>query len=66
VTATPARHGPEGINRGQVPGFVLFFVDAPEQAIYISGDTAFLAILFGMKGYLTSPAGALCRLRFCM
>lgn len=39
VVATPARHGPAGMNRGQVIGFVLFFTDAPEHAIYISGDT---------------------------
>jgi L-ascorbate metabolism protein UlaG (beta-lactamase superfamily) len=39
VIATPGRHGPEGLSRGAVTGFVLFFDDAPEQAIYISGDT---------------------------
>ena len=39
VTATPARHGPEGLNRGAVNGFVAFFQDAPEGAIYFSGDT---------------------------
>jgi L-ascorbate metabolism protein UlaG (beta-lactamase superfamily) len=39
LVATPARHGPAGLHRGTVNGFVLFFVDAPDQAIYISGDT---------------------------
>lgn len=39
VIATPARHGPEGINRGAVSGFVVFLKDAPEHAFYISGDT---------------------------
>ena len=39
VAATPARHGPAGLNRGQVIGFVLFFTDAPENALYVSGDT---------------------------
>jgi L-ascorbate metabolism protein UlaG (beta-lactamase superfamily) len=39
LVATPARHGPAGGARGTVNGFVLYFVDAPEQAIYISGDT---------------------------
>ncbi len=39
VIATPARHGPEGLNRGAVTGFVLFNVDSPEWAIYVSGDT---------------------------
>jgi L-ascorbate metabolism protein UlaG (beta-lactamase superfamily) len=39
VVATPARHGPEGLSRGAVNGFVLFLADAPEQAVYISGDT---------------------------
>jgi L-ascorbate metabolism protein UlaG (beta-lactamase superfamily) len=38
VTATPARHGPEGLSRGAVIGFVLQHSAAPE-AIYISGDT---------------------------
>jgi L-ascorbate metabolism protein UlaG (beta-lactamase superfamily) len=37
--ATPARHGPEGINRGQVNGFVVFYVGASQRAIYVSGDT---------------------------
>jgi len=39
IVATPARHGPAGLHRGAVNGFILFFVDAPELAIYISGDT---------------------------
>ncbi len=39
VVATPARHGPAGLERGAVNGFVVFLADAPEQAIYISGDT---------------------------
>jgi L-ascorbate metabolism protein UlaG (beta-lactamase superfamily) len=39
VAATPARHGPEGLSRGAVVGFVLFFEDAGDHAIYISGDT---------------------------
>jgi L-ascorbate metabolism protein UlaG (beta-lactamase superfamily) len=39
IVATPARHGPEGRQRGAVNGFVLFLTDAPDQAVYISGDT---------------------------
>ncbi|HEX7358991.1 MAG TPA: MBL fold metallo-hydrolase [Bryobacteraceae bacterium] len=39
VVATPARHGPEGPKRGAVNGFVLFLEDAPEHAVYVSGDT---------------------------
>ncbi len=39
VVATPARHGPHGLSRGAVIGFVLFAADAPDRAIYISGDT---------------------------
>ncbi len=39
VVATPARHGPPLLHRGPVIGFVAFFVDAPESAIYFSGDT---------------------------
>jgi len=39
VTATPARHGPASMERGAVIGFVVFFTDALEQSIYISGDT---------------------------
>jgi L-ascorbate metabolism protein UlaG (beta-lactamase superfamily) len=39
IVATPARHGPEGMDRGAVRGFALFFLGAPERVIYISGDT---------------------------
>lgn len=41
VTATPARHGPEGIERvtGDVTGFVLTFDDQTGHAIYVTGDT---------------------------
>jgi L-ascorbate metabolism protein UlaG (beta-lactamase superfamily) len=39
VTGTPARHGPAGGDRGPVTGFVLTFMESPEKAIYISGDT---------------------------
>ncbi len=39
VVATPARHGPAGLERGAVRGFVAFFVDDPQCAIYVAGDT---------------------------
>jgi L-ascorbate metabolism protein UlaG (beta-lactamase superfamily) len=39
VTATPARHGPPGGDRGPVIGFVLASPDHPEASVYISGDT---------------------------
>lgn len=39
ITGTPARHGPPDGDRGPVTGFVLAFQDAPQDAIYISGDT---------------------------
>jgi L-ascorbate metabolism protein UlaG (beta-lactamase superfamily) len=39
VTGTPARHGPAHLDRGPVIGFVLAYTDAPEQAVYVSGDT---------------------------
>lgn len=41
VTATPARHGPAGIEpiTGEVIGFVLTFDDKRDHAIYITGDT---------------------------
>ncbi len=41
VTATPARHGPPGIEAvsGEVTGFLLAFDDQPRDAIYVSGDT---------------------------
>jgi len=39
VIATPARHGPAGMDRGAVVAFVIFFTDSPEQSVYISGDT---------------------------
>lgn len=39
VVGTPARHGPEGGDRGPVTGFILFFTDAPDAVVYVSGDT---------------------------
>jgi len=39
VTATPARHGPAGGDRGPVIGFALAFADRPDHAVYVSGDT---------------------------
>lgn len=39
VTATPARHGPQGLSRGAVIGFLLQNLGLGEKAIYISGDT---------------------------
>jgi L-ascorbate metabolism protein UlaG (beta-lactamase superfamily) len=39
VISAPARHGPEGLSRGEVTGFIIFFADHPVQAIYFSGDT---------------------------
>jgi hypothetical protein len=41
VTATPARHGPAGIEplSGDVIGFVLTFKDDQMRPIYITGDT---------------------------
>ncbi len=41
VTATPARHGPEGIEpvTGEVIGFALTFDDQTDRAIYVTGDT---------------------------
>lgn len=40
ITATPARHGPPGIESamGEVAGFVLG-IEAPGDAIYVTGDT---------------------------
>jgi L-ascorbate metabolism protein UlaG (beta-lactamase superfamily) len=39
IVATPARHGPNGFDRGPVIGFVLFFADDPDRAVYVAGDT---------------------------
>ncbi len=39
VVATPCRHGPEGMDRGPVVGFVLQPTDAPEHTVYVAGDT---------------------------
>jgi L-ascorbate metabolism protein UlaG (beta-lactamase superfamily) len=39
VTATPARHGPAGSDRGPVVGFVLEAGGAGGPAVYVSGDT---------------------------
>lgn len=41
ITATPARHGPDGAEQysGDVTGFVLTWENASTRAVYISGDT---------------------------
>ncbi len=39
VTATPCRHGPAGMDRGPVVGFVLQPSGDPTRAVYFSGDT---------------------------
>jgi L-ascorbate metabolism protein UlaG (beta-lactamase superfamily) len=39
ITATPARHGPEGGDRGPVVGFVLHRPGDRHHAVYLSGDT---------------------------
>lgn len=39
ITGTPARHGPAHMDRGPVTGFALAFTNAPDRALYISGDT---------------------------
>lgn len=43
VTATPARHGPAGIEplSGEVIGFVIAFEDEAARPLYITGDTVF-------------------------
>jgi L-ascorbate metabolism protein UlaG (beta-lactamase superfamily) len=52
ITATPARHGPPGGDRGPVIGFMLRWSDAPEKVVYLSGDTVLydgVAQLFGRE-----------------
>jgi L-ascorbate metabolism protein UlaG (beta-lactamase superfamily) len=39
VVATPCRHGPAGMDRGPVVGFLLQPSDDPMRAVYFSGDT---------------------------
>jgi L-ascorbate metabolism protein UlaG (beta-lactamase superfamily) len=39
VTATPCRHGPAHLDRGPVIGFALAWQDAPDDVVYVSGDT---------------------------
>jgi L-ascorbate metabolism protein UlaG (beta-lactamase superfamily) len=39
ITGTPARHGPDRLDRGPVIGFVLEPSDQPALTVYISGDT---------------------------
>lgn len=39
IVATPARHGPKGMDRGAVTGFVASPEKSRDQAIYFSGDT---------------------------
>jgi L-ascorbate metabolism protein UlaG (beta-lactamase superfamily) len=45
VTATPARHGPAGIERivGDVIGFVVSDADRGEDLVYVTGDTVWYA-----------------------
>lgn len=45
VTATPARHGPAGIERllGDVTGFVISSVDPPCDLVYVTGDTVWFS-----------------------
>jgi len=39
ITGTPCRHGPAGMDRGPVTGFILSFSNTAGPTIYISGDT---------------------------
>lgn len=39
ITATPARHGPAGGDRGPVCGFLLSSADRADRDVYLSGDT---------------------------
>lgn len=39
VTATPARHGPPGGDRGPSVGFLLEWEDGESKTVYLSGDT---------------------------
>lgn len=39
ITAAPARHGPEGGDRGPVIGFVLTVPDSSDPVVYVTGDT---------------------------
>jgi L-ascorbate metabolism protein UlaG (beta-lactamase superfamily) len=39
ITATPARHGPDGGDRGPVIGFLMAAAEQPDAGIYVSGDT---------------------------
>jgi hypothetical protein len=43
ITATPARHGPAGIEKiaGDVIGFLITVADKENKEIYITGDTVF-------------------------
>jgi L-ascorbate metabolism protein UlaG (beta-lactamase superfamily) len=43
ITATPARHGPAGIEslQGEVTGFIITVAGSPQAHIYITGDTTF-------------------------
>ena len=43
ITATPARHGPAGGDRGPSIGFACAFADRPQEVLYFSGDTVLFA-----------------------
>ncbi len=51
VTATPARHGPAGRDRGPVTGFALGYKDAPEATVYVSGDTVWYEGIARLAGH---------------
>ncbi|HEY7354053.1 MAG TPA: MBL fold metallo-hydrolase [Terriglobales bacterium] len=39
ITGTPCQHGPAGLARGPVTGFVISWSEAPNSTLYVSGDT---------------------------
>ena len=59
VTATPARHGPADGDRGPVIGFAVAFEQAPDEVVYVSGDTVWyegvreVAERFSVRALLT-------------
>lgn len=57
ITGTPARHGPAGLGRGPVVGFVLQEIENPDFAVYVSGDTVWYEEIAGFAGPFSDSHG---------
>jgi len=71
ITATPARHGPPGIEpvTGDVTGFVVAPAGKPQETVYVTGDTVFyegvseVALRFPVSAIVLFAGAACVKLR---